>query len=85
MKRIFLLLSTLGIYSSVAMAQSESPVRVMYREVTELDLTGFEVQAVVDRPDGTLVVAPPRPTFAPMIVVRMNFDVEMSASLDEVP
>ncbi len=73
--------------SGTAFAQSDelpeapSP-RVIYKDVTELDIEGVTVEGVLTGPSIGLIQEPNRKGFAPMIHLRTDFNVEMTESVD---
>ena len=66
-----------------ALAQAEQD-KVIYKKVTEIDMTGIEVQATVEKPLGAVVNETRRPQFNPMIKLRKNFDAEVEQSVEVV-
>jgi hypothetical protein len=81
MKYILLLL-----FSGVAYAddaQEETP-KVIYKERTEIDFEGVEVQGELVRPQGSLVLERKRAQFNSMIKLRTDFDDEIDKSIDEI-
>jgi hypothetical protein len=73
---------------SVAMAQNkqakEKDREVTYRERTEIDFEGVDVQGQLVKPQGRLVLSRRDASFNPLIRLRENFDAEMKDSIDEI-
>lgn len=68
-------------------ATADDPVeepKVIYKERTEIDFEGVEVQGELVRPQGALVLDRKRAKFNPLIKLRRDFDDEMDYSVDEV-
>ena len=63
-------------------APRERPVR--YREREEIDFEGLAIEGELVKPQGILVGERPTPVFAPMIVLRRDWNLEMQISLDEI-
>jgi len=75
-------------YPSVTMAQNkqakEKDREVTYRERTEIDFEGVDVQGQLVKPQGRLVLSRRDASFNPLIRLRENFDAEMKDSIDEI-
>jgi hypothetical protein len=83
MKTLISIASLFLITAAPAAAQSQDN-EVIYKQITEIDMTGVGVSATVEKPSGALVSQPRRPSFNPMIKLRADFDAEMDRSVDEV-
>jgi hypothetical protein len=57
---------------------------VIYERVTVLDLPEVAVEAGVYRPDGVRVAERRPAQFSSMVVLRSNFDAELTASIVEI-
>lgn len=72
--------------SAPALAQEElpeaPPPQVIYKDVTELDIEGVTVEGTLVKPQVGLIQEPGRKGFAPMIPLRLDFNVEMVESVD---
>jgi hypothetical protein len=76
-------LSLLLLLPSLALADDERDVT--YLLVTEIDIDDpTEVNGILVKPQLSPLTGTPRGQFAPMILLRQNFDVELQASVDEV-
>lgn len=74
-------------FASPAFAQEEvddSGQRIKYKERTEIDFEGVDVQGELVKPQGQLLMDAKKIQFNPLIRLRENFDVEMKQSVDEV-
>lgn len=81
MKYVLLfLLSGVG----VAYANDEEEPRVVYKQKTEIDFDGVEVQGELVKPQGAMMIDRKRAKFNPMIKLRTDFDDEMDKSVDEI-
>jgi len=80
-----LFITTILISSAAAFADDnkEEP-RVVYKEKTEIDFEGVEVQGELVRPQGSLILDRKRAQFNSMIKLRIDFDDEMDKSVDEI-
>ena len=66
-----------------ALAQSEKD-NVIYKDVTELDMSELNIEATVVKPPIGVVNETRRPRFNPMIKLRKDFDVEVDQSIQMV-
>ena len=75
----------LFLLSGVAFANdSEQEPKVVYKERTEIDFEGVEVQGELVKPQGSLLLERKHAKFNPMIKLRTDFDDEMDKSVDEI-
>ncbi len=80
----FLLLSLL-ITPSLALAnEGEEEPKVVYKQRTEIDFEGVEIEGELVKPQGQLVLDRRHAKFNPMIKLRVDFDQEMEDSVKEV-
>ncbi len=63
---------------------SEEEPKVVYKERTEIDFEGVEVQGELVKPQGSLLLERKHAKFNPMIKLRTDFDDEMDKSVDEI-
>ena len=61
----------------------ESPV-VVYKQRTEIDFEGVEIQGQLIKPQGALLLERKRAHFNPLIKLRVDFDDEMERSVDQI-
>jgi hypothetical protein len=57
---------------------------VVYKQRTEIDFEGVEVQGELVKPQGSLLLERRNAHFNPLIKLRTDFDDEMSRSVDEI-
>lgn len=70
---------------SLALAQEETEGReVRYKERTEIDFDGVDVEGELVKPSGQLLSERRKANFNPLIRLRLNFNEEMKRSVDEV-
>lgn len=84
--RLFLTGALLSL-SGAALAQEEGgeeAPRVIYKERTEVDFEGVDVAGELVKPQGALLLDRKRAAFNPLIKLRLDFNTEMSQSVDEV-
>ena len=73
-------------FSTAAMA--EDPVspdedrKVVYKQRTEIDFEGVEVEGTLVRPQGALILARKAGSFNPLIRLRMDFEPELNNSVN---
>ena len=78
-------LLTIGMLSSTtALAQDDSDRKVVYKQKTEIDFEGLEVAGELVKPQGALLLDRKRANFNPLIRLRLDFNEEMAASVDEI-
>ncbi|NOY27673.1 MAG: hypothetical protein GXP62_17550 [Oligoflexia bacterium] len=82
--RLLVIVASLASLSSVALAQDAPQPRVIYKERTEIDFEGVEVAGELVKPQGALLLDRKRASFNPLIKLRLDFNTEMSQSVDEV-
>ena len=70
--------------SSALADDKEAEPKVIYKERTEIDFEGVEIQGELVRPQGALLLERKRAQFNSMIKLRTDFDDEMDKSVDEV-
>ena len=75
----------LFLLSSLAYADDpkEEP-KVVYKQRTEIDFEGVEIEGELVKPQGSLVLDRRHAKFNPMIKLRTDFDDEMDKSVDEI-
>tara|TARA_R110000824_G_scaffold198012_1_gene381921 strand:+ start:155 stop:421 length:267 start_codon:yes stop_codon:yes gene_type:complete len=58
--------------------------KVVYKERTEIDFEGVEVQGQLVKPQGTLILDRRSAHFNPLIKLRTDFDDEIDSSVNEI-
>ena len=69
--------------SALALAQDENR-EVRYKDKTEIDFEGVDVEGQLVKPQGALLLDRKRASFNPLIKLRSDFNVEMSQSVNEI-
>lgn len=62
----------------------EEEPKVVYKQRTEIDFEGVEVQGELVKPQGSLLLERKHAKFNPMIKLRTDFDDEMEQSVKEI-
>tara|TARA_R100000657_G_C4540024_1_gene16879 strand:+ start:113 stop:355 length:243 start_codon:yes stop_codon:yes gene_type:complete len=65
-------------------AQDAEEPKVVYKQKTEIDFEGVEIEGDLARPEGTLLLERKGAKFNPMIKLRRDFDDEMERSVQEI-
>lgn len=87
MLRKFLALSIILLSVSPAYAgdeEEESDRKVVYKQKTEIDFEGLEVEGVLQKPQSALVLERKKARFNPLIKLRADWKDEMERSVDEI-
>ena len=80
----YLLLFSL-VFSSQAYAQDEEEDRkVVYKQKTEIDFEGLEVEGVLQKPQSALVIERRSASFNPLIKLRTDFNDKIEENTDEI-
>ncbi len=75
----------LFLLSTVAYADEETEEpKVIYKQKTEIDFEGVEVDGTLVKPQGSLILDRKHAKFNPMIKLRTDFDDEIEQSVKEV-
>ena len=69
--------------SAYANDEKEKP-RVVYKQKTEIDFEGVEIDGELVKPQGTLLLDRKRAQFNSMIRLRTDFDDLMEDSVEEI-
>jgi hypothetical protein len=82
---LVLLLPLLASDSARAADDEEvSERKVVYRQKTEIDFEGLDVEASLVKPQGALVLDRKKASFNPLIKLRTDFNTEIDQSTDEI-
>ena len=82
--RYLLALSLLFSTYAYADDNDEEERKVIYKQRTEIDFEGVEVQGQLVKPQGALLLQRRSAHFNPLIKLRTDFDDEMNRSVDEI-
>ena len=74
----------LFLLSGVAYANDEKEPKVIYKQKTEIDFEGVEVDGTLVKPQGSLLLERKHAKFNPMIKLRTDFDDEIEQSVKEI-
>ena len=80
MKYIIILLLSGTAYAD----EKEEEPKVVYKQRTEIDFEGVEIEGELVKPQGSLVLDRRHAKFNPMIKLRTDFDDEMDKSVQEI-
>ena len=82
MRRIILIAALL--FAQPAKAEEEDDRKVVYKQKTEIDFEGLNVDAALVKPAGSFVLERKKSSFNPLIKLRSNFNEEIDKSTDEI-
>ena len=74
----------LWVFLSIAFAQDAQESKVVYKQKTEIDFEGVEVDGELVKPQGSLVLDRQRAKFNSMVWIRADFDDEMDKTVQEI-
>jgi hypothetical protein len=77
---LFILLSQVAYADD---SNKEEP-RVVYKQKTEIDFEGVEIEGELVKPQGALLLDRKRASFNSMVWIRTDFDDEMDKSVEEI-
>lgn len=87
MKRLgWIFVPLLLIISDQAFADDdkEEDRKVVYRQKTEIDFEGLEIEGVMMKPQGALVLERKQASFNPLIKMRTDWNAEIDQSTQEI-
>ena len=82
--RSILLTFGLCVASSAFADEPKEEPKVIYKERTEIDFEGVELQGELVRPQGSLILDRQRAKFNSMVWIRADFDDEMDKTVEEI-
>ena len=74
----------LTLITSISLAQETEEPKVIYRQQTEIDFEGIEVEGELVKPQGAFMQEKRSASFNPMIRLRTDFNPEMSISVNNI-
>ena len=75
----------LFLLSGAAYANEDEPQpQVVYKQKTEIDFEGVEVDGSLVKPQGSLVLERKRAQFNSMVWIRADFDDEIEKTIQEI-
>ena len=69
---------------ALAFANDEEKTKVVYKQKTEIDFEGLEIEGQLLKPHGAVIQERKGAAFNPLIQLRTNFQVEMSQSVSDI-
>ncbi len=85
LRKTLAIVGVLAFTATPALAQDDDASRqVKYKERTEIDFEGVDVQGELVKPQGQLLLDRRKASFNPLIRLREDFNNEMKQSVDEV-
>jgi hypothetical protein len=79
------LILSMTLLSGHALAGDEEEDRkVTYKQKTEIDFEGLEIEGVLQKPQSALVLERKKANFNPLIKLRTDWNEEIDQSTDEV-
>ena len=64
--------------------ETEAEPKVVYKQRTEIDFEGLEIDGTLVKPQGTLLLERQGAHFNPLIKLRRDFDDEMDKTVNEI-
>ena len=68
----------------IATLSHAEEVQIVYKQKTEIDFEGVDVEGQLVKPEGQLITEREIAQFNPLIKLRYNFNEEMSQSVNEI-
>lgn len=62
----------------------DSNRKIIYRQKTEIDFEGLEIEGILQKPQSSLVIDRKKASFNPLIKLRTNWSDEIESSTDEI-
>lgn len=62
----------------------ESGREITYKQKTEIDFEGLEIEGVLQKPQSALILERKKANFNPLIKLRTDWEDEMDQSIDEI-
>ena len=78
------LIVAIGCIGLVSPAMAQDDRQIKYKERTEIDFEGVDVQGELVKPQGQLLLDRRKANFNPLIKLRQDFKDEMKQSVNEV-
>lgn len=72
------------LFISLALGQNEPEPQVVYKQKTEIDFEGLEIEGQLLKPHGAIVQERKGAAFNPLIQLRTDFSQEMKQSVSEI-
>jgi hypothetical protein len=68
----------------IATLSHAEEIEIVYKQKTEIDFEGVDVEGQLVKPEGTLVTEREIAKFNPLIKLRYDFNTEMSQSVSNI-
>jgi len=68
----------------IATLSRAEEVQIVYKQKTEIDFEGIDVEGQLVKPEGQLITEREIAQFNPLIKLRYDFNEEMSQSVNEI-
>lgn len=68
----------------IATLSRAEEVQIVYKQKTEIDFEGVDVEGLLVKPEGQLITEREIAQFNPLIKLRQDFNLEMSQSVNEI-
>ena len=68
----------------IATLSHAEEVQIVYKQKTEIDFEGVDVEGQLVKPEGQLITEREIAQFNPLIKLRYNFNEEMSQSVNDI-
>jgi len=68
----------------IATLSRAEEVQIVYKQKTEIDFEGVDVEGQLVKPEGQLITEREIAQFNPLIKLRYNFNEEMSQSVNDI-
>ena len=72
------------LFISLALGQDDPKPQVVYKQKTEIDFEGLEIEGQLLRPHGAIIQERKGAAFNPLIQLRTDFSEEMKLSVSEI-
>ena len=73
------------IYLLIGLVLAEEPTPIIvYKQETEIDFEAIDIEGQLVKPEGILTTERVSATFNPLIRLRMDWDEEITQSVDEI-
>ena len=77
-------LFTIILSSNAYAEEPEDNENIVYKQKTEIDFEGLEIEGTLVKPQGALLLDRKKASFNPLIKLRTDWDEEMSDSVNEI-
>jgi hypothetical protein len=71
-------------HAAFAQDEEEADRKIVYKQKTEIDFEGLEVEGVLQRPQSTLIIERRQASFNPLIKLRTDFNDKIEENTDEI-